>query len=68
MKVHIGVNAGSGCVHSLETTAANVHDITMASRLLREDDGVAYGDSGYLEFTAVCSGRTSSVYIAEYGG
>ncbi len=48
MKVHIGVDAGSGYVHSLETTAANVHDITMASRLLREDDTVAYGDSGYL--------------------
>ncbi len=48
MKIHIGVDAGSGYVHSLETTAANVHDITMASRLLREDDTVAYGDSGYL--------------------
>ena len=48
MKAHIGVDAGSGYVHSLETTAANVHDITMASRLLREDDDVAYGDSGYL--------------------
>jgi IS5 family transposase len=47
MKSHIGVDAGSGCVHSLETTAANVHDITMASRLLREDDAVVYGDAGY---------------------
>jgi IS5 family transposase len=48
MKVHIGVDAGSGYVHSLETTAANVHDITVASRLIREDDAVFYGDAGYL--------------------
>jgi len=47
MKCHVGVDAGSGYVHSLETTAANVHDITMAS-LIREDDEVVYGDAGYL--------------------
>ncbi len=47
MKSHIGVDAGSGYVHSLETTAADVHDIKMASRLLREDDEVVYGDAGY---------------------
>ena len=48
MKSHIGVDAGSGYVHSLETTAANVHDITVTSRLIREDDAVVYGDAGYL--------------------
>jgi IS5 family transposase len=48
MKCHIGVDAGSGYVHSLETTAANVHDITIASKLIREDDEVVYGDAGYL--------------------
>ena len=48
MKCHIGVDAGSGYVHSLETTAANVHDITMAASLIREDDEVVYGDAGYL--------------------
>lgn len=48
MKCHIGVDAGSGYVHSLSTTAANVHDITMASRLIRADDEVVYGDAGYL--------------------
>jgi IS5 family transposase len=48
MKCHIGVDAGGGYVHSLETTAANVHDITMASYLVREDDEVVYGDSGYI--------------------
>ena len=48
MKCHIGVDAGSGYVHSLETTAANVHDITKASSLIREDDEVVYGDAGYI--------------------
>jgi len=48
MKCHVGVDAGSGYVHSLETTAANIHDITVAPQLIREDDEVVYGDSGYL--------------------
>ncbi|MDR2487946.1 MAG: IS5 family transposase [Desulfovibrio sp.] len=48
MKCHVGVDAGSGYVHSLETTPANVHDIVVASKLIREDDGVVYGDSGYI--------------------
>lgn len=48
MKVHIGVDAGSGMVHSLEATAANVHDANVAPKLIREDDDVVYGDSGYL--------------------
>jgi len=48
MKCHSGVDAGSGYVHSLEVTAANVHDITVATKLIREDDEVVYGDAGYL--------------------
>ena len=48
MKCHIGVDAGSGYIHSLEVTAANEHDITQASKLLRKDDHTAYGDAGYI--------------------
>ena len=48
MKCHVGVDAGSGYVHSLETIAANVHDITMTTLLIRKDDKVVYGDSGYI--------------------
>jgi IS5 family transposase len=48
MKVHIGVDAGTGYVVSVAGTAANVHDVTMAAELIREDDTVVYGDSGYL--------------------
>ena len=48
MKCHIGVASGSGLVHTITATAANAHDITEAHKLLREDDHVAYGDSGYI--------------------
>ena len=48
MKVHSGVDCGSGYVHTITGTAANVHDIAETSKLLREDDEVCYGDSGYL--------------------
>ena len=48
MKCHIGVDAFSGLVHTIEVTPANTHDITVASKLIREDDEVVYGDSGYL--------------------
>ena len=48
MKCHTGVDAGSGYVHTVEVTAANVHDLDMASQLIREDDDVVYGDAGYL--------------------
>lgn len=48
MKCHVGVDAGTGYVHSVEVTSAHVHDVTVASKLIREDDEVVYGDSGYL--------------------
>ena len=48
MKCHIGVDAGSGYVHTIEATAANVSDIAMAHKLFREDDKVGYGDAGYV--------------------
>ena len=48
MKCHIGVDAGSGLVHTMTVTAANTHDITQAAALIREDDEVVYGDAGYL--------------------
>ncbi len=47
MKCHAGVDAGTGYVHTVEFTAANEHDITAAHKLIREDDEVVYGDSGY---------------------
>ena len=47
MKVHAGVDAGSGYVHTITGTAANVSDVSETVNLLRTDDEVMYGDSGY---------------------
>ncbi len=47
MKVHAGVDAGSGYVHTITATSANEHDITQTANLIRPDDKVVYGDSGY---------------------
>lgn len=46
-KLHVGVDAGSGYIHTTEVTAANVSDSTVAAGLIREDDRVVYGDSAY---------------------
>lgn len=48
MKVHTGVDAGTGYVHTVTVTSANVHDVEETTNLVREDDDVMYGDSGYL--------------------
>jgi len=47
MKAHIGADAGTGYVHSVTATAANVHDLDEAANLVRDDDEVAYADAGY---------------------
>lgn len=47
MKAHIGVDAESGIVHSLVSTAANVSDVTQAASLLHGEETDAFGDSGY---------------------
>ncbi len=48
MKIHSGVDAGSGYVHTITATSANAHDIIETAKLVRKDDVVVYGDSGYL--------------------
>ena len=47
MKAHIGVDAGTGYVHTVTATAANVHDLDEAVNLVRVDDAVVYADAGY---------------------
>ncbi len=38
MKAHIGADAASGLVHTLVTTAANVHDVNQAHALLHGEE------------------------------
>ena len=47
-KEHIGVDADSGLVHTVETTSANMHDSNMVVELLQGTEKEIYGDSGYL--------------------
>ncbi len=36
-------------VHTVEANSANVHDVDVVPKLIRDDDDVVYGGSGYLE-------------------
>ena len=47
MKAHIGVDAETGLVHTVTTTAANAHDVTQAHALLHGQEEVVFADSGY---------------------
>ena len=47
MKAHIGVDAESGLVHTVVSTAANVNDVTQAASLLHGEEEHVFGDAGY---------------------
>ncbi len=47
MKAHIGTDAESGLVHSVETTPTNEHDITQAHKLVHGEEEAVFGDAGY---------------------
>jgi IS5 family transposase len=48
MRCHIGVDAASGLVHSVESTAANVHELNTAAERLHGDERLIYGDAGHI--------------------
>ena len=66
MNGHIGVDKDSGLIHSVETTAANVHDITRAAQLLHGEEEVVSGDAGYqgIEKRAEVSGKSTIFQVA----
>ena len=47
MKAHIGVDADSGLVHTVTTTAANEADVEQVADLLHGREEQVWGDSGY---------------------
>jgi IS5 family transposase len=47
MKVHIGVDKDTGLIHSVETTAVNVHVLSPVLDLLDGEEEVVYSDTGY---------------------
>lgn len=48
MRCHIGVDAASGLVHSLECTVANLYELNTTEVRLHGNNRVIYGDEGYL--------------------
>lgn len=46
--ISINLSSNSGYVHTITGTSANMHDVSETANLIREDDEVIYGDSGYL--------------------
>ena len=47
MKMHIGVDSKLKLIHSVETTAANVHDSQVVDKLLHGAETKVWGDSAY---------------------
>lgn len=47
MKLHIGVDSKEQVIHSVATTAANVHDSRILQKLLHGKEQRVYGDSAY---------------------
>ena len=48
MKAHVGVDADSGIVHSLETSTAKVHDSQVWDELLHGGETSIWADKGYV--------------------
>ena len=47
MKLHIGVDSRTKLIHSMTTTAANVHDAKVLDQLLHGGETRVYGDQAY---------------------
>jgi IS5 family transposase len=48
MKAHVGIDAQSGIMHSLETTTAKTHDIQVWEDLLHGKETSVWADKGYI--------------------
>jgi len=66
MKMHIGVDDALGLIHSIDTTAANSHDITVADKLLHGKERRVWADAGYrgVEKRPEHAGRRANWFVA----
>jgi IS5 family transposase len=69
MKAHIGVDAESGLVHSLETTTARIHDKEVEELLYHGEEKARFGDKGYYDEKKKRALRQEGIYwgIADRG-
>ena len=65
MKAHIGVDAKTGLVHRVVTTAANEADVTQVAHLLHGKEKQVFGDAGYTGADKRARKRGRRFYIAE---
>ena len=70
MKVHIGVDKDTGLIHSVETNAANGHDLTPAAELLHGEEQIVYADASYqgIEKREEMAGRPIECRVAMWPG
>jgi IS5 family transposase len=61
MKAHTGTDAGSGVVHTVVATAANVHDSTVLGELLHGDEQAVIADSAYQSQEAAQMARAAGI-------
>lgn len=64
MKAHIGVDAKSGLVPTVETTTGRVHDAKVMDQLMRKDDRAVFADKGYVNEKKKRAAREADVYWA----
>jgi IS5 family transposase len=68
MKAHIGVDAESGLVHTVTTTAANAADVTQTEHLLHGSEVAVYADAGYTGAEHRVERKDISWHVAEKRG
>lgn len=64
MKAHIGVDLGSGLVHTVTTTAANAADVTEVANLLHGKEASVHADAGYIGARKRVPGKRLAWHIA----
>ncbi len=62
MKIHTGVDAQSGLIHSLEVTTAKVPDIKILPSLLHGEEKTIFGDKGYTSDKDKYYARDADIY------
>ncbi len=61
MRCPIGVDATSGLVHSVASTAANAHELNTAADRLHGDERFIYGDAGGIGIVNLTISRTAKL-------
>lgn len=64
MKAHIGVDAQSGVIHSIETTPAKTNDRVPFRKLLHREEKALFGDKGYFKIADKREARAAGVLWA----